>query len=255
MSAVLSKIVRHPHLSEEVSAELERRIRSGEYGVGQQLPTGKALSETFEVSRAVVREAVARLKAEGLVETRRGSGAYVTGAPKALNFKVPGVDSADMAHIFELRALIEMTVTELAARRRSEDDLAAMGQCLAAMDDALANGDDGSQADDGFHNAIAAATGNPHVQRLVEFLGQHFSESRRLAWDGASREAARPDEAQREHKLLYQAIAAGDPERARRLAHDHLYAAAARLGLELASDLKSEIPLAPFGGKGALKTA
>lgn len=239
MPPELQKIVRHPHLSEEVSAELERRIRAGEYQVGEQMPTEKALAESFAVSRAVVREAVARLKAEGLIESRRGSGAYVTEAPKTLNFAVPGVDSSDMAHIFELRALIEMTVSELAARRRTEVDLATMAEHLALMDQALLDGGDASRADDDFHNAIAAATGNPHVLRFVEFLGQHFSDSRRLAWAGASRAAARPEQAQKEHRQLFEAIAAGDALTARKLAHDHLYFAAARLGFGLAPDLSA----------------
>ncbi len=71
----LSRIHRSPRLSEEVSAALEARILRGDHPPGSQLPTEKVFAETFGVSRAVVREAIARLKADGLIETRQGAGA------------------------------------------------------------------------------------------------------------------------------------------------------------------------------------
>ena len=242
MTSTLGKITRHPRLSEGVCAELERRIRSGEYAPGEQLPTEKLLSETFDVSRAVVREAVARLKADGLIESRQGSGAFVTARPKSLNFKVPEAEESrlNLEHVFELRTLVEMTVAELAARRRTEADLAVMRRQLEVMDEALKNDGDGSVADDEFHSAIAAATHNPLVQRFVEFLGQHFSESRRLAWEGECRTNGSPATAQAEHHELFEAIAAAAPASARQVAHAHLCGAAARLGLQIADDLGEE---------------
>ena len=242
MTTSLGKITRHPRLSEGVCAELERRIRSGEYAPGEQLPTEKLLSEAFDVSRAVLREAVARLKADGLIESRQGSGAFVTARPKSLNFKVPEAEASrlNLEHVFELRTLVEMTVAELAARRRTGADLAVMRCHLDAMDEALKNDADGSVADDEFHSAIAAATHNPLVQRFVEFLGQHFSESRRLAWEGECRANGSPATAQAEHHELFEAIAAAAPATARQVAHAHLCGAAARLGLQIADDLGEE---------------
>lgn len=243
MNLELKKIARPQRLSEGVCAELERRIRAGEYAPGEQLPTEKLLSERFEVSRAVIREAVARLKADGLIESRQGSGAFVAARPRSLNFKVAGGDESrhNLEQVFELRTLVEMTVAELAARRRTESDLAAMKQQLAAMDEALRCDGDGSQADDEFHSAIAAATHNPLVQRFVEFLGQHFSESRQLAWEEEARASDSSASAQAEHQALFAAIAAGAPSGARRAAHAHLSGAAARLGLHLADDLGREV--------------
>lgn len=236
----LKKIVRAPRLSEEVSSALEARIARGELLPGDQLPTEKILAETFGVSRAVVREAVARLRADGRIETRQGSGAFVALAPKSLNFRFwqgEGPALVELRDIFELRAMIEASVAELAARRRIPEDVAVMQRHLKAMDDALAEGGDGSEADDDFHLAIAAATHNTYAHRLVEFLGRHFSDSRRLAWAGPGRDGALPDQAQAEHKALFEAIAAGNPARARRLAHGHLQGAASRVGIDLAKDL------------------
>ena len=76
----LSRIARPLRLSEEVCVDLQRRIARGEIKPGDRLPTEKALGEAFGVSRAVVREAIARLKADGLIETRQGSGAFAVAA-------------------------------------------------------------------------------------------------------------------------------------------------------------------------------
>lgn len=247
----LKKIVRAPRLSEAVSVALAGKITRGELAPGAQLPTEKMLAASFGVSRAVVREAVARLKADGRIETRQGAGAFVARMPQRLNFRFQQADSAgpalaELHDIFELRAMIETSVAELAARRRSADDIAAMRLHLQAMDDALADGSDGSAADDDFHLAIAAATHNAYTHRLAEFLGAHFSESRRLAWSGPDR--ARLPIVQAEHYALFEAIVASDPTRAGRCANAHLRASAARVGINLGSDGQSA---GSVSGRGA----
>jgi GntR family transcriptional repressor for pyruvate dehydrogenase complex len=239
----LKRLVRRTRLSEEVSFALEGRIARGEIKPGAQLPVEKALAETFGVSRAVIREAVARLKADGRVETRQGAGAFVTLVPKSLNFRFwqgDGPALLELREIFELRAMVESSIAELAARRRLPADITAIECFLHAMDDALASGSDGSEADDDFHLAIAAATHNSYTHRLLEFLGRHFSESRRLAWTMPGRNGALPQEAQAEHRLIFAAVAAGDPARARHHSHEHVRCAARRVGIVLADDLVSE---------------
>lgn len=233
----LSRIQRPPRLSEEVSADLEARIQRGDYAPGAQLPTEKVLAETFGVSRAVVREAIARLKADGLIETRQGSGAFVTENPKSLNFRLSASGESALLHIFELRTMVEATVAELAARRRTDADVEVMRQCLDRMEVALSSEADGSEADDDFHLAIASATHNQYVLRLAEFLGRQFSESRRMAWVDHPRGMESPREAQREHHLMLAAITAGDPAAARQAAHVHLRGAAERVGIDLPNDL------------------
>lgn len=246
----LKKITRAPRLSEEVARALEVKLTRGELIPGDQLPTEKVLAETFGVSRAVVREAVARLRADGLIETRQGSGAFVATAPRSLNFRFwqgEGPALVELRDIFELRAMVEAAVAELAARRRIPEDVANMERHLKAMDEALAVGGDGSPADDSFHLAIASATHNTYAYRLVEFLGRHFSDSRRLAWAGPGRDGAMPQTAQAEHRSMFEAIAAGSPARARRCAQEHLRGAAARVGIDLASDLGG-VPVDEAGG-------
>lgn len=238
-AAALPRLTRPLRLSEEVCGDLQRRIAAGELAPGDRLPTEKALGDAFGVSRAVVREAIARLKADGLIETRQGSGAFVVDAPKSINLRFwqgTGPELDELRDIFELRAMVETSVAGLAAQRRRQADLRAMAAQLAAMDAAIEGNDDGAEADDNFHIAMARATRNAYVGRLVEFLGRHFSASRKLAWHGTRRKLAHPEDAQREHRALYEAIAAGDAATARRCAYEHLRGTAARLGIRLNLD-------------------
>lgn len=238
--AEMSRIARPQRLSEKVSGDLQRRIARGELKPGDRLPTEKALGEAFGVSRAVVREAIARLKADGLIETRQGSGAFVVDVPKAINLRFwqgAGPELEELRDIFELRAMVEGAVAELAAQRRDDQDLKAMAKHLRVMDQAAASGGDGTEADDNFHIAMANATHNAYVSQLVEFLGRHFSDSRKLSWRGTRRELAHPQEAQSEHRALFQSISDGNAEAARRCALEHLRGTAGRFGIELALDI------------------
>lgn len=237
--AKLRRIARPLRLSEEVYGDLQRRIARGGLKPGDRLPTEKALGDSFGVSRAVVREAIARLKADGLIESRQGSGAFVVEAPKTINLRLwqgDGPELRELRDIFELRAMVEGAVAELAARRHDRNDLRVMTEHLQAMDDAMAGDSDGTEADDNFHIAMAKATHNAYVSHLVEFLGRHFSDSRKLSWQG-TRGKLYPREAQREHRALFEAISSGDAEAARLRALDHLRGTAGRFGIELAVDL------------------
>ena len=234
MTAALAHIRRPPSLTDEVFRALEERIRGGAYEPGDRLPTEKQLSSFFGVSRTVVREAISRLKADGFVETRQGAGAFVAVEPGLLSFKLiqgGGAGEDDLKHIFELRLAVEVSAAELAADRRTDDDVRAMRTELENMAQALRAETDGSEADDRFHRAIAAATHNPYLRRFVEFLGHHFSDTRRPTWSASGRDAGKPEAAQREHESLFAAIVAGDARAARVAAENHLRQSARRTGL------------------------
>lgn len=217
-----------PHLSEAVHRELERSILDGSLPGGEKLPTEHALAERYSVSRSVVREAVARLKAEGMVEARQGSGTYVAKQPRVLSFRQQADAMPELKQVLELRRIVEVAVAGLAAARRSEADLKAIRASLTAMDAALAAGDSGAAADDAFHEAIAAAAKNPYLQRVVNFVSAQFSEVRRLTWEPADY-ADLPQRAQDEHHKLFEAIVACDVEMAQRYAASHLDGVGSRL--------------------------
>ncbi len=232
----LPRIARPGRLPEEVGAVLEQRIRSGEFPPGSRLPTEAQLAAQFAVSRAVVREAIARLRADGLVDSRQGAGAFVAQRLGAASFRLCGgkAEAPRMdAEVFELRLVVEAAVAERAAWRRSAEDLTAIAAALAQMDAALVSGDGGAAADDAFHCAIAAAAGNALLRRFVEFVSQDLSASRRPTWSRDGLAAGRASRAQAEHRALFAAIAAGDGEAARIAAERHMRGAAARLGVSL----------------------
>jgi GntR family transcriptional repressor for pyruvate dehydrogenase complex len=230
----LREVSRPARLADQLVDALRARIDSGEIAPGERLPTEQILGERFGVSRAVVREAIAHLKSDGYVETRQGAGAFVAARPGLASFRLGHegrIDPSELAQIFELRAAVEVAAARLAAERRTRRDLAAIRAALELMARAIAEGADGAAADDAFHRAIATATHNAYMQRFVEFLGHHFSESRRPSWTEAGRRAGRPQAAQGEHERIYAAIARGHRAAAARAAEDHLRGSAGRLGI------------------------
>lgn len=244
--------------SEAVHLALAARIRSGALAPGARLPTEKDLGAEFGVSRPMVREALARLKADGLVISRQGAGVFVAATPSRLSFDMPTDQDVvrarqSLTHIFELRTLVEIGVAELAARRRRPKDLKAMSAALARMAAAVEAHGDGGRDDDAFHGAVAAATGNPMMRDLVGFLSKQFSESRRLSWSPEQHARGRTQLLQDEHQALYDAIAAGDPAGARAASFQHLSATAARLdiplGVDIACDLAPTFAAAGTPGK------
>jgi len=230
---VLTPVARPAQLSQQVVRALEGSIRTGELRPGQRLPTEKQLGGRFAVSRAVVREAIARLKSDGYVETRQGAGAFVAARPGLRSFKLVAEEPlahGDLRHIQELRAAVEGAGAELAARRRTGADLAAIRLELETMAEAIRLGTDASDADGRFHSRIARATHNPYLFRFVDFLDNQFSETRRPGWDPARHRAGKPRAAQREHEVLFAAIAAGNPRAARAAAVNHLMNSMVRMG-------------------------
>jgi GntR family transcriptional repressor for pyruvate dehydrogenase complex len=223
-------------LPEEVASALARELASGPLGPGDRLPTEQMLVARFGVSRAVVREAISRLKSDGLVVSRRGSGLYV--APPArrsfrLDTGVPDADLADVGAVFELREAVEEAAASLAALRRTTAGLAAIErahEALAAVEDW--DGAAGVAADIEFHRAVAAATGNARFTGFITFLGNSLAEAIRAARAAASV----PDGTRRvtigEHARILAAIQAGNAAAARRAARAHLRGARRRMGLQ-----------------------
>ena len=230
----MNTIERPAVLSDQVVAILEQRIRGGDIPPGTRLPSERELCAEFGVSRIVVREAIARLKGDGYIETRQGAGASVPAQPGFLSYRLPvgaRIDQRDLSHIMELRFAVEVVATQLAALRRKDSDLAAMQLSVQAMHEAVRSGTDGSRADDEFHHAIAASTQNPHLTRFVEFLRYQFGATRSATWSSKAHTSGETQRAQTQHEEILEMIRSGDVEGAGRAAADHLAASAARLGL------------------------
>src|SRR5438094_5802476 len=157
--------------------QLAAEIKSGRLAPGARLPTEEALTRAARVSRTVVREAVAALRAEGLVITRQGVGAFVSPEPQRAPFRIEPEHLRSLADIFnvmELRLGVEIESAGLAAERASKAEVRAIGAALHALDAAIAAERSAVEEDIGFHRAIAQATGNPEFARFLQFIGRHL---------------------------------------------------------------------------------
>ena len=225
-------ITRAGTLADRVTAVLLEKIKNGEFPPGTRLPTEHVICERFGVSRTVIREAISRLKSEGLVEVRQGSGTIVREANRATAFRLV-VDENDsveaVLRVAELRRGIEAEAAALAAERRTRAQLADIKRALAAIDLAAKEARDGVDEDLNFHMAISRATGNSLYPPLLEYLGQ-FAHAAILVT--RKNEARRDDfsrQVREEHKAIYDAIAAKDPAAARLAVLTHIDNAGARV--------------------------
>jgi DNA-binding FadR family transcriptional regulator len=213
-------------LTSQVVEAVSDRIQSGRYKRGEQLPTEKDLIEEFGVSRTVVREAIANLKASGMVSTRQGVGAFVSDeGVRAFRIAEENLSVIEeVLEALELRIAIESEAAALAARRRSPEALARIAAACAAMDAAIAAGGDTVGLDIDFHRAIAQATGNRHFLGLFNYLGEVLVPRARVPthrFDATSLQ----DYLRRisgEHQQIVDAIEAGDGDAARAAMRLHL---------------------------------
>lgn len=218
---------RQRNLTGELIGRLTDEILRGDLPPRSRLPTEHALMQTFGVSRTVVREAIAALRAEGLVETRQGSGAYVCEDPHRRPFRleIDGAQSeSNVFHIMELRICVEVEAAGLAARRRSGADLARIAAANDAFSDAIARGDPGIDADFDFHAAIGAASGNPYFLSFLDFIGRSIIPRRSVHRDmsDSARLGQQLQRIDREHRAIERAIADRNPALARRAMRTHL---------------------------------
>ena len=218
-------------LADILYGQLLEQIMQGSLVRGQKLPSENALSEAFGASRPVVREALMRLQADGLIEARRGSGTYLarTPPPEVSRFVEPS-DFARYLRTFEVRIALETATSEFAARRRSEDDLAAIKQAMDAFAQALEADQPARSLDVAFHRAIAAATGNDLFVRQLNDLTAEIEGVMNIAL-GLTRlgSAERRAAVMQEHRQIVDAIEMGDADLASTYMRFHLSQARRRV--------------------------
>ncbi len=219
--------IRLPSRVDTLADALLQPILAGDWAPHDRLPSEHALAAQHEVSRAVVREAIARLKSDGYVETRQGKGAFVAAAPGGNAFRLD-VEGDDL---LELRALIEADCAALAAERHTPSDLAALRAASDAMRDAVAKGGLGLAEDIRFHDVLAEAAHNPALRRFAAFVGRHAREAMQLARLSQLKEQNRLAEIEAEHAAIIAAVATRDAVAARAAVQHHIASGLRRHGL------------------------
>lgn len=212
-------------LTGELVARLTADIVSGKLTPGSQLPTEQEMILATGVSRTVVREAVAALKADRLVVTRQGVGAFVADHVRR-PFRVDFDETSplrEVLNVMELRTGIEVEAAGLAAERASPPQIKKITDRFAAIQSAIERGGNAVDQDFAFHCEIAEATGNPQFKRFLEYLGR-FVIPRRTVWGRAAPQAKRPhlDMFQREHEQILTAIREHAVTQARAAMQRHL---------------------------------
>lgn len=195
-------------LTGELVARLTDDITSGKIPPGSRLPTEQELIAATGVSRTVVREAVAALRADGLVITRQGVGAFVpenARRPLRIDFDQLSPLRA-VLDVMELRTGIEIEAAGLAADRASPAQIRKIVDCLDAVDVALRRGEDAIAQDFALHCSIADATGNPQFKRFLEHLGRFVIPRQTIRGGPGIPKRVYSETFQQEHRDIVQAI-------------------------------------------------
>ena len=224
----MKKAGRRPSLSSQVADAIRGQIEAGYYAPGDKLPTEPALIDKFGFSRTVVREAIAALRADGLVESRHGSGVFVIG-PRQID---PGLrlftsetnKISDIIEELELRIGIEVEAAALAAVRSSPAQEVEIQSQVDLFERLVAQGKPTDEADFQFHMAIAAATNNGRFRAFLEHIGRRMIPrvKFRSVMGGVDPLPSRDEPILREHRDIAEAIMARDPDRAREAMRRHL---------------------------------
>jgi DNA-binding GntR family transcriptional regulator len=195
-------------LADRIADRLKRLIVTGEIKPGQKL-VEKDIAAAFNVSRTPLREALARLVADGLADGIPYRGIFVR-----------QITLRQVQDIYELRIAIEGLAAMLAAERGDASEIAKLGDLLTAMDREQA-GDDSAELkllNERFHHRIAVASGNALLVERLNDLWTWVTLSRTTVWSATGRGQTSRDE----HHAIYEAIRAHDPDRARALAEEHV---------------------------------
>jgi len=203
-------------LTQELVDSIAVRIASGHYEVGEKLPTEAEIMAQEGVSRTVVREALSRLNARGLIETRHGIGSFVRGFGDRPAYRLDPDDARtleDVIRLLEFRISVEVEAAGLAAQRRSESQLLRLNELLQALKAAEAEPETSSiDSDLAFHLEIAECSANHYFTDTLAHLGKALIPRSRFSSAGIPGGDRRSylERINQEHENIYQAIERGD---------------------------------------------
>ncbi|MCE9682946.1 FadR family transcriptional regulator [Halomonas sp. DQ26W] len=211
-------------LSDHVYGSIVDHIIKGEYAEGQRLPSEEKLAWQHGVSRPIVREALARLREDGLIRSHRGAGSFVRLRPSRAMLDFAPLDSlADIQRCFEFRMAVEAESARLAALNATAEDREALAAAFALLEQRIRENALGVDADYGFHLAIAHATHNRFFAETLASLEATITYGQRLARGlGLRRPTHHLPEVQEEHRRIHDCLQGRDAEGAARAMREHL---------------------------------
>ncbi|MES9738678.1 FadR/GntR family transcriptional regulator [Peribacillus frigoritolerans] len=221
------KKIKPKKIYEEVSDELYEMIRSGSLKPGEQLDSIQQLAENFQVGRPAIREALSALSSMGLIEIKQGEGTFVkTFDPAIMNHPLSAallMDQDNIKHLLEVRKILESGTAEVAAKKRTEENLIELKDMLFNMDKVSDDEELSDKADISFHVAVANASQNELLITLMNHVSELMTEKMRdIRRAALYSEEMTLKQLYQQHVRIYDAIAAKDEDGARSAMLFHL---------------------------------
>jgi GntR family transcriptional regulator, transcriptional repressor for pyruvate dehydrogenase complex len=211
---------------EVIAEQIKQQIMNGDLKPGDRLPTGKELCEMYQVGRSTVREALSALEIMGLIETRQGEGSTVK-TWKAENMEFPNlqdflISEETVLELMEARKSLEISISRMAAVKRTEEDLKKLEANLKSMEQNLTNANESKRIDMLFHKILARSTHNSIMVHLLETISDQMDkameEIRRITFGSPSLS----ERILKEHRSIYEAVVDQDLTLAQQKMLDHL---------------------------------
>ncbi len=208
---------------DKVYREVFDQISRGQYPPDTKLPSENDLAAQFSVSRPVVRDALKRLRDNGLIASKQGSRSFVLAQPKEriLSFAPVGT-LADIQRCYEFRETVETVAAYWAAKRRNDAALQKLNTLLKKLQSVTASRIHRDDLDFEFHLAIAETSNNPYFVTVLNALRDQIEVGMRLHGMSLLSPAGNLEQATDEHQLIYEAIEAGDADKASAIMRQHI---------------------------------
>lgn len=235
------KPIKTRKIYEQIVDQVGQLVAEGQLKPGDRLPSERELVKRFQVSRASIREAISALEMMGLIEVHSGEGTYI----RHVNIESVVTPLAWMLFIeadsdlelYEARKILEVQAAGLAAERADEDEITDLFEALEIMRMDLENQRLGEDADHQFHYAIARATHNKILIRLMNTLSDTMKKTLKSSRSRLYEHGDTPKKLYDEHCSIYEAIKNRDVDNAQKLMLDHLVGVEKHLAKFLSRDI------------------
>ena len=251
-------------IHEDIVQQFHSMIRQGTLSHGDRLASERDLATQFKVSRSSVREAMRSLELQGLVISKRGSGTFIStengDSVVALMAASLNTGGEALRDIFEMRRVLEPAIAALAAERATDEDIGQMSAILDEQQQQIDSGETGVESDTAFHFALAAATRNSALNKVVSAVEDILQRSR----DQSLQEPGRPQRSLESHRHILQMIRNRDGAGAEQAMSHHLevvepstlvaWPGPERDGADSAVGFKGNPPQSPFAKVGCTRS-
>lgn len=218
-------------LPDRIYSDILGGIVEGEFKEGQKLPTEQVLAQRFQTSRPTVREALARLRADGIIVTRHGSGTTVARRPDPdVRRFAPLETLSDIRRCYDFRIILESGAAGLAAQNADAAAIEEIERAYGQLQQTIDAHGIGVKEDFLFHLALARATGNPYLVTTLSFMEEQVVASINLLRNlSLVKSMERQQQVQAEHLAILDAIKAHDAPAAAAAMREHLESACSRM--------------------------